>query len=76
MRYTQKELKQLVRNGYAIDVTECNNLEEAQQTYGESYFLKIGYSASVYGLSGLLMRGATSGKLYAVTARTMATFIF
>jgi hypothetical protein len=71
-KYTQKQLKALVKNGIAVDVTNATNRAEAVP---EDY-KKIGYSLGVYGKNGLLLQGCESGKLYAVTARTSAVFMF
>ena len=70
-RYTQKQLKALVRTGAAIDVTEANDRNAIPENYK-----KIGYSAGVYGCNGQLLKGLESGKLYAITARSTAIFLF
>lgn len=69
-RYTQKQLKSLVRAGIAIDVTDASDRNAIPENYKQ-----IGFSAGVYGCNGQLFRGE-SGKLYAVTSRTMAIYIF
>ena len=68
-RYTQKELKNLVRLGVAKDVTN-----DSERTI-PGYYRQIGYSAGVYGCNGMLLQDA-NGQLYAVTARTMAIFLY
>lgn len=45
----------------AIRVAECG-------------FETIAYSTGIYGVTGVLEKGNTTGKLYAVTARTSALF--
>jgi hypothetical protein len=69
-KYTQKQLRNLVKVGVAKDVTYASN----QNAIPESY-RQIGYSHGVYGCNGMLLQGA-SGQLYAVTSRTTAIFIF
>lgn len=69
-KYTQKQLKELVKNGAAVDVTNARGVE----AIGEAY-RQIGYARGVYGCNGMLLQGE-SGKLYAVTARTTAIYIF
>lgn len=69
-RYTQKQLRALVASGAAKDVTYASD----RNVIGEIY-KQIGYSAGVYGCSGMLLQGE-SGKLYAVTSRTTAIYIF
>ena len=69
-RYTQKEIKSYVDNGLAVDISMAHDLKAIPERYD-----KIGYSSGVYGGNGLLLRGE-SGKLYAITRRTTALFIF
>ena len=69
-KYTQKELKNLVRLGLAIDITNSSSRQDIPE-----YYKQIGYSAGVYGCNGQLLRGE-SGQLYAITARTMAIYLF
>lgn len=70
-KYTQKQLKELVKNGAAVDVTNAKGVE----AIGEAY-RQIGYSCGVYGCNGMLLQGLESGTLYAVTSRTTAIYIF
>ena len=69
-RYTQKQLRSLVANNAAIDVTNAHERNIITENYTQ-----IGYCSSLYGCSGLLLRG-DSGQLYAVTSRTTAIYIF
>lgn len=70
-RYTQKELKKLVNNGQAIDVTTAPG--ERRDIIPENYE-RIGTAHGANGLTGLLLKG-DSGQLYAVTARTTNIFL-
>ena len=70
-KYTIKQLKSLVNSGAAIDVTYAEKEGEIPESYTQ-----IGYAAGIYGCNGMLLRGYTSGKLYAVTSRTTAIYIF
>ena len=70
-RYTIKQLKSLVSSGAAIDVTGAIKQSEIPEHYTQ-----IGYASGIYGCNGMLLRGYTSGKLYAVTGRTTAIYIF
>lgn len=70
-RYTQKQLKSLVKAGAAIDVTNASERNAIPENYKQ-----IGFSAGVYGCNGQLFRGLESGKLYAITSRTTAIYIF
>lgn len=69
-RYTQKQLKALVRCGAAKDVTYARSQNEIPESYTQ-----IGYSGGVYGCNGMLLKGE-SGQLYAVVSRTQAIYIF
>lgn len=71
IKYTQKQLKALVINGVAVDVTNAGGRGAIPENYRQ-----IGYSGGVYGCNGMLLQGCESGKLYAVTARTTAIYIF
>lgn len=71
MKYTQKQLKELVKSGVAVDVTNVDGRGAIPEDYRQ-----IGYSSGVYGCNGMLLQGCESGALYAVTARTTAIYIF
>ena len=70
-KYTIKQLKSLVNSGAAIDVTYAHESTDIPESYTQ-----IGYASGLYGCNGMLLRGCTSGKLYAVTGRTTAIYIF
>ena len=68
--YTQKQLKELVANGVAIDITNMPT-RELYKLQKEEQLEPIGSSFGTYGANGRLYRGK-DGKLYAVTARAMS----
>ena len=70
-RFTQKELRELVRSGVAVDVTRARDREAIPENYRQ-----IGYSCGVYGCTGMLLQGCETNKLYAVTSNTAAIYIF
>ena len=70
-KYTQKQLKNLVATGAAIDVSRAKNTKDIPE-----YYSQIGYASGIYGCSGMLLKGIESGKLYAITSRTQAIYIF
>ena len=70
-KYTIKQLKSLVNNGVAKDVTYSSKKSDIPESYTQ-----IGYSAGLYGCNGMLLQGYKSGKLYAVTGRTKAIYLF
>lgn len=69
-RFTQKQLRSLVATGAATDVTNATDRKVIPENYRQ-----VGYSAGVYGCNGMLLKG-DSGRLYAVTQRTTAIFLF
>ena len=75
-KYTQKELKNMVNLGLAEDVTKGDNATRERIEAEEGYYTQIGYSAGIYGCNGMLLKGNKTGKLYAVTSRTTAIYIF
>lgn len=70
IKTTKRELKQMVKSGRAIDVTNAKSVSEIPERYRQ-----IAYSSGVYGCTGMLLQGE-SGQLYAVTDRTGAIYIF
>lgn len=75
-RYTQKQLRNLVATGAAVDVTYADNGTRDEIEAKEGSYTQIGYAAGMYGCSGMLLRGNKTGTLYAVTGRTGAIYIF
>ena len=69
-KYTTRQLKELVKTGAAIDVTDA-----ISKTAITEWYDKIGYSKGINGQNGLLMKGK-SGKLYAITSRSTAIHVF
>ena len=75
-KYTQKQLKNLVENGIAVDITNGDNETRRAIENEEEYYNQIGYSCGMYGCNGMLLKGHKTGKLYAITARTTAIYVF
>lgn len=67
-KYRQKDIRNLVKQGIAIDIT-TNHSENA---IPERYEL-VGWSQGVYGTNGKVYRGE-SGQLYAVTKATSTMY--
>ena len=70
-KYTIKQLKSLVNSGAAIDVTNAKEKNDIPESYTQ-----VGYASGLYGCNGMLLKGYDTGKLYAVTGRTTAIYIF
>ena len=75
-KYTQRELKALVRMGAAVDITNHGTAEYKALTEKEKDLDKLGYSSGMYGINGGLLQGQKTGTLYAITARSTAAFIY
>ena len=75
-KYTQKQLREMVSTGVAVDVSNADNDMRNEIETKEGWLTQVGYSSGVYGCNGMLMQGRNTGKLYAVTRRTSAIFIF
>lgn len=66
-KYTQKQLRELVRLGMAQDITNYS-FEQANALYKQG-ITKVGYSSGVYGCNGALFQDDHTGEYYAITAR-------
>ena len=75
-KYTQRQLKEMVKDGLAEDITYGNNDTRRQIEETKGYYTQVGYSSGVYGCNGMLLKGNKTGKLYAITSRTTAVFVF
>ena len=76
VKFTQRQLKDLVRYGYAWDISDADNSDYWSIVNHEGNIKHIGYSCGTYGCNGLLLQGCKTGKLYAITKRTTAIFLF
>ena len=74
MKTTLKNIRNYVATNAAEDLTKKNFSEIDAIRVAECGFETIAYSAGIYGVTGVLVKGNTTGKLYAVTARTSALF--
>ena len=70
-KYTKKQLVNLVRTGAAIEVTYAKKQSDIPEHYTQ-----IGYASGIYGCNGMLLKGCETGRLYAVTSRTTAIYLF
>lgn len=75
-KYTQKQLREMVKNGIAIDITMGDNETRKEIETKEGYYNQIGYSSGVYGCNGMLLQGHNTGSLYAITSRSTAIYVF
>lgn len=70
MKLRQKDLRDMVRTGRAIDVSNATSTNDIPERYRQ-----IGYAESIYGCGGMLLQGE-SGQLYAVVGRVQAIYLF
>ena len=76
MKVAQKELRNIAHVPYCEDITYGTE-DDYQRIMKEEIWLDtIAYSTGTYGRSGTLYRGHKTGKLYVITSRTTALFIF
>ena len=71
MKYTQKQLRELVRLGCAEDYTN----KPSEYIYTLRRLEKAGYSSGVYGINGGLVQDTETGQLYAIIGRCSNLFI-
>ena len=76
IKYTQKQLRQMVREKIAVDITQGDNATREKIEQVEEWLTQIGYSVGTYGVNGKLLQGHKTGTLYAITTRSSAIFIF
>lgn len=70
-KYSQKELKELVKLGVAKDITNYSFLQV--KDFKNSRTLdKVGYSCGTYGINAGLLMDCNTGELFAITARNSA----
>ena len=74
MKTTLKDIRNYVATNVTEDLTKKRFEEIDAIRVAECGFDTIAYSTGVYGVTGVLVKGNTSGKLYTVTARTSALF--
>lgn len=75
-KYTQKQLREMVKDGIAIDITYGDNETRKEIENQEQWLTQIGYASGIYGCNGMLFKGHKTNKLYAITTRSQAIYIF
>lgn len=76
MEVKQKELKNMVHLSYCEDITQGTEEDYQRIMKEEEWLDTIAYSTGIYGRTGTLYRGHKTGKLYVITSRTSAIFLF
>ena len=70
-KMTQKQIKDYVRDGAAIDITNYG-FDEMDQFLQDHNLEKVAVSHGTYGMNGGLLKDRSTGELYAITARNSA----
>lgn len=73
-KYTQRQLKKLVNQGIAIDITNYS-FTQTNELLNNIDIEKIAYSRGINGLNGGLFKDNKTNKLYAITARNSTLLI-
>lgn len=76
VKYTLKQLRGMVSNGLAMDVSSIGVEDAKTLKKQEEGLYQIGYSVGVYGCNGMLLQGYNTGQLYAIIGRTTALYLF
>lgn len=76
IKFTQKQLREMVKNGIAEDISRGTNTTRNEIEAIEGWLSQVGYASGVYGCNGMLLKGHNTGKLYAITSRTSAVYVF
>ena len=71
MKTTLKDIK----NTIAIDITKLSTKEVYEIYHNEHGFKSVAYSIGIYGVTGAIVQGYTTNKLYKVTSRNSNLFI-
>ncbi len=76
MRVTQKELRNMAHQSYCEDITHGHEKDYHRIMKEEGWLDPVAYSTGMYGTNGRLYRGHNTGKMYVITSRTSAIFLF
>ena len=71
MKTTLKEIK----NYSAADISDYSFEKINRLKEGEKFLTQVAYSTGIYGISGIVLQGYSSGTLYKVTKRSIALFM-
>ena len=75
-KFTQKQLRKMVADGIAEDISRGTNETRNEIEAVEGWLTQVGYASGVYGCNGMLLKRRNTGKLYAITSRTQAIYVF
>jgi len=75
MKTTLRDIREFANSWGVTDITYlgCDELNSLRSEEGG--FDTVSYSQGTYGMTGAIVRGFRTGKLYAITSRTNAIYI-
>ena len=76
IKVTKKTIREFVKNGEAIDITNISFKDAEKLRDDEGWLDTEFYSMGVYGYNGCVLKGHNTGKRYAITDRTQTLFFF
>ena len=72
----EEQITSDIANGIAEDISRGTNETRNEIESVDGWRTQVGYASGVYGCNGMLLKGHNTGKLYAITSRTQAIYIF
>ena len=72
----KKVTKKFIKSYNAVDITDVNSEEGKTLRNKEKGFSTIAVSCGIYGMTGAIIQGYTSKKLYKITQRNSNLFYF
>ena len=75
MKTTLKDIKAMANRYDVEDITYIRFEDAETLREREGYFSEVAYSVGVYGVTGKVLQGHNTKKLYAITSRTSAIFM-
>lgn len=72
----KKVTKKFIRAFNALDITDVNSEEGKTLRNKEKSFTTVAISCGTYGMTGAILKGHNSKKLYKITARNSNLFYF
>ena len=72
----KKVTKKFIKGLDAVDITNINSEEDKTLRNKEKGFTTVAVSCGIYGMTGAIIQGYTSKKLYKITQRNSNLFYF
>ena len=76
MKTTLKDIKELAKGYNVTDITNISSEGAELLHKKEGMFWNVAYSTGMYGVTGKVVQGNATGRLYAITSRTSAIYLF